>query len=65
MELMISVLLHKTDDTEWTEEELSPIQNIEIMDITPSYSSLGASLTLYNGEKYKVDFVDIDGYRSC
>ena len=65
MELMISVLLHKTDDTEWTEEELSPIKNLEIMDITPSYSALGANITLANNEKYDVDFIDIDGYRSC
>ncbi len=65
MELMISVLLHKTDDTEWTNEELSPIKHIEILDVTPSYSALGANITLNNGKKYEVDFVDIDGYRSC
>ena len=29
MELMIMVLLHKTDDSEWTEEELSPIKELE------------------------------------
>lgn len=65
MELMISVLLHGMDDGEWTEEELSPVKNIEVMDITPSYSALGATLTLFDGKKYEVDFKDIDGYRSC
>jgi hypothetical protein len=30
MELMISVMLHKTDDTEWTPEELSPISIIKL-----------------------------------
>ena len=64
MELMITVLLHKTDNSEWTEEELSPIKELEIMDITPGLSPLGASVALNNGEKYLVDFKDIDGKRS-
>ena len=53
------------DDTEWTEEELSPIKEIEIMDITPAFSALGAKITLANGEKYEVDFVSIDGNKTC
>jgi len=65
MELMITVMLHKMDDTEWTEEELSPIKDIKIMDITPTYSALGATITLYNNEKYEIDFKDIDGKRTC
>ncbi|MGD8781819.1 MAG: DUF2264 domain-containing protein [Ignavibacteria bacterium] len=65
MELMISVLLHKMDDSDWTEVELSPVKNIEIMEITPSYSSLGAIITLNNNKKYEIDFKDMDGYRSC
>jgi hypothetical protein len=65
MELMITVLLHKMDDSKWTEEELSPIKQLEIMDITPSYSPLGANITLYNNKKYEVDFGEIDGHRTC
>jgi len=65
MELMITVLLHKMDDTEWTAEELSPIQEIKFMDITPSCSPLGATLTLPNNRKYEIDFVNIDGNRTC
>ena len=65
MELMVSVLLHKMDDTEWSEEELSPIKSFEIMDITPTFSALGATIILNNNTKYEVDFIDIDGYRSC
>jgi hypothetical protein len=65
MELMITVLLHKMGDNEWTKEELSLIKNIEIMDTTPSYSALGAIITLYNNKKYEIDFKDIDGLRSC
>ena len=65
MELMVTVLLHKMDDTEWTEEELSPIKEIKIMDMTPAYSPLGATITLFNHKKYEIDFVNIDGNRAC
>ena len=65
MELMITVLLHKMDDTPWTEEELSPIKAIEIKDITRSYSPLGATITLWNDEQVEIDFVNIDGNRTC
>ncbi len=65
MELMITVMLHKMDDSEWTEEELSPIKNIEIIDVTQNFSTLGAKITLSNNEKYEVDFKDIDGEKTC
>jgi hypothetical protein len=65
MELMITVMLHKMDDSEWTEAELSPIKDIQIMDITPTYSALGATITLQNGDQYEIDFKDIDGKRTC
>lgn len=65
MELMIVVIRHKTDDAPWTEEELSPIKAIEFRDITPSYSPLGATITLWNDQTYVIDFVDIDGERAC
>ncbi|MEI7423069.1 MAG: DUF2264 domain-containing protein [Prolixibacteraceae bacterium] len=65
MELMITALLHKTDDSEWTEEELNPVKEIQIREITPAFSALGASITLFNNEVYEVDFRDIDGKRSC
>jgi hypothetical protein len=65
MELMISVLLHRLDDGEWTEAELSPIRAIRMMEISPSHSPLGAVITLAGGEEYEIDFAEIDGYRSC
>jgi hypothetical protein len=65
MELMITVMLHKMDDTPWTEAELSPIKSIHIMDITPTCSALGATITLSGGKVYEVDFVNIDGNRTC
>lgn len=65
MELMITVMLHRMDNEEWTAEELSPIKDIKVMDITPLYSTLGATITLANSEVYEIDFKDIDGHRSC
>jgi hypothetical protein len=65
LELMIAVLLHKTDDTAWTSEQLAPLKDIRIMDVTPSGSVLGAELTLVDGTKHTVDFKDVDGLRSC
>jgi hypothetical protein len=65
MELMITVMLHKMDDSEWTEEELSPIKAIHSMDISPSYSPLGATITLSNNKRYEIDFANIDGNRTC
>ncbi len=65
MELMISVLLHKTDDTAWTKEELSPLKHIRLMDVMPSGSVIGAELTLADGTKRMIDFKDVDGCKSC
>jgi len=65
MELMISVMLHRMDDREWTDEELSPIKDIRIVDIMRGRSPLGAILTLSDGGEYEIDFKDIDGERTC
>jgi hypothetical protein len=65
MEHMITVMLHKMDNNEWTEEELSPIKEIRISDIMPDFSALGAFIVLSAGEKYEIDFKDIDGKRMC
>ena len=65
MELMITAMLHKTDDSAWTPEELSPVKDVRIMDVTPSGSVLGAEITLADGAVYAVDFKDVDGLRNC
>ena len=65
MELMICVMLHRMDDQKWTEEELSPIKDIRIMDIMHGISPLGAVITLSDDKEYEIDFKDIDGKRTC
>jgi hypothetical protein len=65
MELMVSVMLHRTDDEAWKKEELFPIKSIDIYDIMPSGSPVGAMITLNSGKRYEIDFRDIDGKRCC
>jgi hypothetical protein len=65
IELMITVMLHKMDDSEWTEDELSPIKEFNILDVTGTNSVLGAKIRLYDNKKYIIDFKDIDGVRTC
>ena len=65
MELMISAMLHKNDDSDFTREELSPIRNIKLMDVLPLGSVVGTEITMANGDRYVVDFKDVDGYKSC
>jgi hypothetical protein len=65
MELLITAMLHKMNDDEWTDEELSPVKEIKIIDITPNDSALGAFIVLADGNKYVIDFKDIDGNRTC
>jgi hypothetical protein len=65
MELMTTVMLHKTDDIGWTTEELSPLQDVRVMEVTPSGSVLGAEVTLADNTIYLIDFKDIDGFKSC
>ena len=63
MELMIAVMLHRTGDGLWSPEELDPLKEIRIMDVTPVFSPLGAEITLRDGTLYKVYFGEIDGNR--
>lgn len=63
MELMISVFLHRTDDREWSTEDLDPVRQIRIMDVTPAFSPLGAEITTRDNKLYRVYFEEIDGNR--
>lgn len=63
MELMISLLLHKTEGSIWQETELHVVRSIEIQQFMPSGSPLGANIQLADGNRYTVDFNEIDGTR--
>lgn len=65
MELMITAMLHKTEDTAWTAGELDPVKEIEVFEVMRSGSVVGAEITLADGVRYSVDFKDVDGYKRC
>jgi hypothetical protein len=65
MEFMISAFLHTMNDDSWTEDELSPVKEIKIMEVTSSGSPLGAEITIFDGSKYVIDFGNLDGKRRC
>lgn len=65
MELMITAMMHKTSDSAWHDDELNPVREIKMIDITPSGSALGAEITLADGKMIIVDFKDIDGKRNA
>jgi hypothetical protein len=65
MELMVAAMLHKTDDSAWTKEELSPLKDIRLFDVMPSGSVVGAEILLADGTQHTVDFGEIDGFKSC
>ena len=62
MELMITAMLHKTDDTEWMPEELRPVKDVRIFDITPlgSIIVVGRGILGFNFEQL-VNVVDMTG----
>jgi hypothetical protein len=62
--ILISVLLHKTDDTAWTNDELQPIKSVEPLEKNGLMHMTGLIITLKSGESYEVDFQDIDGTNS-
>jgi len=61
VELLISVLLHKTDDTPWTVDELQPVAKIEPLKKGWPLHLGGMTLSLKNGKTFVVDFKNIDG----
>ncbi|TVR51692.1 MAG: DUF2264 domain-containing protein [Spirochaetaceae bacterium] len=65
MELMVTAMLHRTDDEPWSDDELSPISELSVEPIAASGSVLRATLRLANGESFTVDFNDLDGKRTC
>jgi len=65
MELMITAFLHKMDNSDWTKEELSPISDLKVMEVSPTASPLGVEVTIQDSKKYLVDFHNMDGRRTC
>jgi len=62
--LLISILLHKTDETTWTDDELQPIATVEALEPDGIMHLTGLKITLKSGAVFEVDFKNIDGTNS-
>ena len=63
-ELLISVMLQKTDDSAWHDDALQPIKSIEPLDPKIPDVLGGLRVQLKSGQSYPVNFQGIDGSSS-
>jgi hypothetical protein len=61
MEVLVAVMLHRTDGKPWTAEEMDIVKSCKVTPWTKSGSPCGAELELKNGRTYEVDFGQIEG----
>ena len=64
VEILISTLLHKADNTEWKEDQLQPISSVKPLQEGIPMHLGGLVVTLKSGEEFIVDFSHIDGMSS-
>lgn len=63
MEVMITIMLHRLDNNEWTNDELMPIKSWEIIPWAPSGNSCGVRMKLKDGRELLIDYGNVDGRR--
>ena len=62
--ILISILLHKADDSRWTELELQPIASITPLSLDIPEALAGLLIKLKNGTEHRVEFKAMDGTNS-
>jgi hypothetical protein len=62
--ILISILLHKTDNSPWTDSELQPIASVRPLHPNLPDALAGLLIKLKDGTQHRVDFQDIDGTNS-
>jgi len=60
MDVLVTVLLHKTTDEPWTEQELSVVKQCELLPWTETGSPCGMRITLTNGTTIEIDYREAD-----
>lgn len=63
-QILISILLHKTDDSSWTDDSLQPIRSVEPLTPGAPLALGGLHIILKSGNSYRIDFRGIDGSSS-
>jgi len=63
MEVFVTVMLHRLDGGDWTDDELHPIRSFEILPWAPSGNACGVKLQLKDGRQYLIDYGNVDGRR--
>lgn len=63
MEVFVTVLLHRLDGGNWTEDELHPVKTLEVLPWAPSGNANGVKLILKDGREYLIDYGNVDGRR--
>ena len=61
MELLITVLLHKTSDEPWLENDLNPIKSLEMTPWTKTNNPCGAKISFKDGRSFEIDFGNLEG----
>lgn len=61
MNLLVTLLLHRCDNGDWSDDELFPIERLETPRFMASGSSYGAFVALKDGREFTIDFGAIDG----
>jgi hypothetical protein len=61
MPLLVTLMLQKTDDTPWTDEELSVIKSFKPISWFKSGQPMGAEIELADGRSFTVDYGHVEG----
>lgn len=61
MELLVSVMLHASGESDFTGDELNPVRKLSLMGWTSSRHPCGANIVLKDGREFNIDFGNIEG----
>lgn len=61
MEILITVMLHRQDNGDWTDDELMPIRSFKVLDWAPSGQPCGVRLELKDGRSFVIDYGNVEG----
>lgn len=61
MEVLVTVMLHRQDGGEWTQDELMPVRSFELLPWAPSGQPCGVKLELKDGREITIDFGNVEG----